>query len=576
MSIEHGYAWRRFSRPAEKRPFRRGSSYEQLKVNLLLSCGEAYFVDTFALYSPRGRSAFQKQASEEMRTEENVIRSDLGKILLKLDELQDRQIREAIEPKEKAVALTAEEQAEALALLKDPNLIQRLLADFEECGIVGEETNKLTGYLAAVSRKLITPLAVIIQSSSAAGKTALMDAVLAFMPEEERVKYSPMTGQSLFYMGETNLKHKILALVEEEGAERAVYALKLLQSEGELTIASTGKYPQTGRMVTHDYKVQGPVMIFVTTTNIDIDPELQNRCIVLTVDESREQTRAIHQRQRERRTLEGLWARQERTEILKRHRNAQRLLKPVHIINPYARRLTFLDDQTRTRRDHDRYLDLIESITVLHQFQRPFKTTRKGTKEAHYLEVTLEDIELANRLMHEVLGRSLDELPPRTRRFLQLLEEMVRRACEALAVGQKSYRFHRRDVLNAIGWSYDRVRIHLERLIELEYVLIHGGHQGRRISYELLYDGQGKDGKPFCVGLLDVEAIRKNRGITTTPTLGGSGGTLEGNPPDFGGHFDPILTPVGPHLEGPENPAGKTVSGQNPEKSPENALKGGE
>ena len=58
-----------------------------------------------------------------------------------------------------------------------------------------------------------------------------MDAVLNMLPEEERVQYSAMTGQSLFYMGETNLKHKILAIAEEEGAERR-YALKLLQSEG--------------------------------------------------------------------------------------------------------------------------------------------------------------------------------------------------------------------------------------------------------------------------------------------------------------------------------------------------------
>ena len=67
---------------------------------------------------------------------------------------------------------------------------------------------------------------MIIQSSSAAGKSSLMEAVLAFVPEEERVQYSAMTGQSLFYMGETDLKHKILAIVEEEGAQRATYALE--------------------------------------------------------------------------------------------------------------------------------------------------------------------------------------------------------------------------------------------------------------------------------------------------------------------------------------------------------------
>ena len=148
-----------------------------------------------------------------------------------------------------------------MALLKDPKLLDRILEDFSRCGVVGEETNKLTGYLAAVSRKLERPLAVILQSSSgAAGKSLLMEAILDFVPEEEREKYSALTGMSLFYFTEEkSLRHKLLAVIEEEGAKRASYALKLLQSEGELTIASTGKDPQTGRLVTQEYRVEGPV-----------------------------------------------------------------------------------------------------------------------------------------------------------------------------------------------------------------------------------------------------------------------------------------------------------------------------
>src|SRR6185503_3015091 len=129
------------------------------------------------------------------------------------------------------------------------------------------------------------------------------------------IKYSAMTGQSLYYLGETNLKHKILAVVEEAGAEKATYALKLLQSEGELTIASTGKDPQTGKLVTQEYHVEGPVMIILTTTAVDIDEELLNRGIVLTVDEDREQTRAIHVLQREMQTLEGLVTKREAERI---------------------------------------------------------------------------------------------------------------------------------------------------------------------------------------------------------------------------------------------------------------------
>src|SRR3989442_2072011 len=125
-----------------------------------------------------------------------------------------------------------------------------------------------------------------------------------------------MTGQSLFYMGETDLKHKVLAIVEEEGASRASYALKLLQSEGVLTIASTGKDAATGKLVTHEYRVEGPVMIFLTTTAIHLDEELLNRCLVLTVNEDRQQIQAIHRQQRDQQTLEGLLDQQEREEIL--------------------------------------------------------------------------------------------------------------------------------------------------------------------------------------------------------------------------------------------------------------------
>ena len=539
-------------------------SYDQLKVNILVSRGETFFVDTFDLYSARSRVGFLKQAAAEFRIKEDILKADLGKVLLKLEELQDKQIRETLEPKEKTVTLTPAEQKEALALLQDPNILNRILEDFRKCGLVGEETNKLVGYLSAVSRKLDLPLGIIIQSSSAAGKTALMESILAFVPEEEKVKYSAMTGQSLFYMSETNLKHKILAIVEEEGAERASYAIKLLLTEGVLTIASTGKDPTSGRLVTHEYKVEGPVMVFVTTTNIEIDPELQNRCIMLSVDESREQTRAIHRLQRERRTLAGLIAKKQKSKILKVHQNAQRLLKPAYVVNHFAPELTFLDDQTRTRRDNEKYLSLIETITLIHQYQRPFKTGYEDGKPYRFLEVLPEDIELANQLTHEVLGHSLNELPPQSRRFLMLLEEMVTAACERLKIERSEYRFYRRDLLDNIGWTYDQIRVHLERLVELEYVLVHRGYQGQRFMYELLYDGKGKDGKPFCVGLIAVENMKSEATIST----------LGGKNLNFGGPLGAVWGGVGRGLGGRATPEGESVAGQKTEICEKNAYIG--
>jgi len=375
--------------------------------------------------------------------------------------------------------------------------------------VVGEETNKLVGYLGVVSRHLEAPLAIMVQSSSAAGKSSLMEAVLAFLPDEQRVQYSAMTGQSLFYMGEQDLKHKVLAIVEEEGAHSASYALKLLQSEGVLTIASTGKDPATGRLLTHQYRVEGPVMIFLTTTAIDLDEEMLNRCLVLSVNEDRAQTQAIHRVQREAQTVEGLLRRRDRDAVLAVHRNAQRLLKPVPVVNPYARELTFHDSQTRTRRDHMKYLTLIRSVALLHQYQRPAKTVQHNGRAVEYIEVTLNDIAVANRLAHEILGRSLDELPPQTRRLLLTVDEMVTAECKRQKMERSDYRFSRRDVREATGWGDTQLKIHLHRLEELEYLLVHRGGRGQSIVYELMFTRPADGGKPVLGGLIDVEKLGK-------------------------------------------------------------------
>jgi len=491
----------------------KNTGFESLRVTLRAACGERWHLDTLDLCSARQREGFIAAAAVETMLKPELLKRDLGKVLLKLEELQEARLKAEAEPKKQEPGMAPEEREAALALLRDPKLLGRILADFAACGVVGEETNKLVGYLAAVSRKLDQPLAVILQSTSAAGKTALMEAVLAFVPPEERVKYSALTGQALYYLGDADLRHKILAIVEEEGAERASYALKLLQSEGELTIASTGKDPHTGRMVTQEYRVEGPVMIFLTTTAVDIDEELLNRCLVLTVDEGREQTAAIHRLQRERETLAGLLRKETRSQVLATHRAAQRLLRPLAVVNPFAEKLTFLDDRTRTRRDHMKYLALIRCIALLHQYQRAVKTmvTPDG-RSVPYVEATLDDIAAANTLAHEVLGRCLDDMPPQTRRLLELIDRMAREVCTARKIEREDFLFSRRQVREFTGWGNSQLHVHLQRLAELEYLCTHRADHGQGFVYELVYDGRGKDGGRFLPGLIDVEKLRSGHG----------------------------------------------------------------
>ena len=488
------------------RGLEKNMSDAMLKVNLrVLGVNKhgdvALHVDTLELNHARPRMAFCKQAADELTVKEETLRREVGLLMLKLEMLRDEQIRKALEPKAPVDAMTEEERGAALELLRDPNLKERILEDFARCGVVGEETNKLLGYFAAVSRHLSEPLAVIVQSSSAAGKSSLMDAVLAFMPEEQRVQYSAMTGQSLFYMSEMDLKHKILAIAEEEGVSGAAYPLKLLQSEHKLSIASTGKDPASGRHITHEYSVEGPVMIFMTTTKHEIDEELLNRCLVLTVNEDREQTKAIHRLQRESQTMAGMLRRKERDTVLAVHRNAHRLLKPVKVVNERALELCFPDSMTRMRRDHMKFLTLIRAVTFLFQYQRPGRTAEIG----EYIETTEADVELAKELLHDVLGRSLDELPAQTRRLLLLIDDMVAAVCGREKIERAEHRFSRRDVREATGWGDSQLKKHLARLEDMEYLIVHRGGRGQSFVYELFFERSTESSRRVLPGMFGYD-----------------------------------------------------------------------
>jgi hypothetical protein len=228
------------------------------------------------------------------------------------------------------------------------------------------------------------------------------------------------------------------------------------------------------------------------------------------------------------------------------HQNAQRLLQTIPVHNPFARRLTFPDENTRLRRDQKKYLTLIRAIALLHQHQRPRRKVCEphGQNGVEHVEVTLEDIAVANRLASEVLGRSLDEMPPQTRRFLNMLHEMVTKACTEKQIEPRHYRFTQREARAFTGWSAFQVKKHLGKLAELEYALIHRGGRGQQFVYELLYAGEGEEGGKFVMGLIDVEKLK-----TTSPTK-----EYDANREHQKADREPLGSPqVAPELQGGSN-----------------------
>jgi hypothetical protein len=209
-------------------------------------------------------------------------------------------------------------------------------------------------------------------------------------------------------------------------------------------------------------------------------------------------------------------------------------LQPLKVLNPYADQLTFLSDKTRTRRDHEKYLTLIDAIALLHQYQRVRRTAQQDGETIEYIEATLEDIAIANALAHEVLGRSLDELPPQTRRVLARVVEMVEQECRTQQVQRAAHRFSRRQLREHTGLSDTQLRVHLERLVELEYLLVHRGMRGQSFVYELLFDGPAASEAPHLSGLIDVATMTRSRGsdpYLAGPTRERSGANAAGSRP---------------------------------------------
>jgi DNA primase catalytic core len=481
----------------EKRTYRiRGLAVlgvDRLRVNVRVEQDGRFHVDTFDLYSARGRRSFQEAVTEAF----GLAESDGAALTTELATVIEALERERVQLKARGRsdaakhAMTAAERDEAMAFLMSPNLIDLILEDFRAVGCVGEETAMLTGYLAALSRLLPEEaLAVLCCARSGAGKSVMQKRIVEFVPPESLIERTCVTKQALFYKDENALVHKVLAIDEEGGAVEAAYALRSLQSAGYLSITSTRTDPQTGKQRAEDYRVNGPVAIFLTTAHPEaLDYETRNRFMILTIDESKEQTRRILEKQRRDDTLDGLISAEAKKAILRRHHNAQRLLQAIRVVNPFANELTYPTDRLILRREQKKYLMLIKTIALLNQYQRERKTQTVAGETITYIEVTRRDIEIATGLAQQILRRNLDELAPPSRSLLIEIRRLVVAKMKEQKIPQHHAIIDRKEIQEATGLSLWHLRDYLQQLVEYEYLVPLLGRKGRRYVYELVWDG---------------------------------------------------------------------------------------
>ncbi len=479
----------RYYRVRRLDPFR----LDSLRVNLKATHQGLWHLDTFDLYAERQRRNFISMAKKLIRLDQGFLYQDLLRIT---DDLEDRQARLILEKKPQFEEMSSLEKEEAMKFLKADDIITEILKDFKDLGIAGEEINILAGYLALLSRKLKDPISVILYGSKGSGKEALRDALLDVVTENDVEQFTKLSPQVLFYRDELSLKNRVLVIDDEHSLRDLEPVLLGLQQKG-LSYSVTHKIPESGKLKSHDYKVKGPMSIMATASDMKTMKSIMNYFLVLKVDESKEQTERILLKQLHDKTLEGI-LRGKRIEIIKRkHRNAQKLLKNYVVANPYAKDLKYGAESLDARSLQPKYLSLIDTVCLLRQFHK--EPRRIEDSQDEYIEVDLIDIEIANKLMGELM-KSRSPLSQQAQKALRDLEQYVAEKAAAHKISKEGVSFIKSELQALAHLSAYRVRAVLDEFLEAGYLEVLSGSQGKTIEYRL---SSGKGLKPDFVKLCD-------------------------------------------------------------------------
>ncbi len=485
----------------------KGLDQNHLRIVLDAKTDTARHIDHLDLYASRARKAFSGACAERLGLEAGKIEDDLLALLELVEQMQRQQAARQAAAVDQKPAMTDEEEREARAFLKMPKLLDRIAADLEIIGYVGETRSKQLAYLIATSRKLPTPLSAIIRSQSGTGKSFLMECAAELMPPEDVHYFSRLTPQALYYLEPDALVHKLLVVDERDGSEEAEYPIRTLQTKKMLKLAAPIKDPSSGKIKTMVVEVHGPIAYMESTTDQSINPENSNRCFELYLDESEEQTRRIFAAQRRSRTLEGWRDERRKAAVLRVHHNAQRLLRPFKVLIPYIEAIEFPTGATRARRDNQRLLSLIDGVAFLHQDQRPRKHDHDG---AEYIEATVDDYAVAYDLAHQVFAQTTSDLSKPVRDFLDQMEQGVERMAQATKTRLHDFWFTRRMVREATRVPDYLIKLYMRQIEDLEYIQVERAQRGGSFRYRMLPEKKATDS---LGGLPTPQELRKKVGV---------------------------------------------------------------
>ena len=447
------------------------------------------FIDTVNFAKHRYRKSFINEVKEHLYISEDILSNDVHLLTDAIGSMQKDNIDKLTQEKiqyRKTYEMTDPEKKKAMKILENDHIIRdHLLPDTRRSGHAGDELNKEIVYYAGTSRILNEPMSVLLGGNSSGGKSYLLDSILALFPDDERINLTRMTPKSLSHFSKYEISHQILCVDELSGIDPdALSQVRSMLSRGFISLAYTSIDRLTGRMETLQKEVYGPVAIFTSTTQEEsIDEETRNRFLILTIDESPEQTGKVIKSIVYQNTKKGLIAKKEKENMKRKFKAIQKCLKPVDIIIPdsIAKYIHFNNEKISFKRKFNGYISLIRAIALHRQYQKKQYTEKgPGGKVFTYILVDKQDILEANSIITRLYGDCLGELNTVNAKCLSDIMRYCKEQAKGTGLNYWEIEFTRRLIREYARWEHMPLRRAFEKLLEMEYIyLVRGGDRSK-------------------------------------------------------------------------------------------------
>ena len=410
---------------------------------------------------------FIRRSAEKLEISTSLISKAIAELTEELESYRLQQVESKKKTTVQKKELTAIEKQEAIENLKRKDLMEWTMQGYEKTGIVGELNNAMILHFAMVSRKHEDPVSVICLSASGTGKSYLLEKVAGCFPIEDIIENTQMTENSFYYYKRDEIKNKIFLIEDMDGVSGVEYPIRELISKKRISKTVTLK-DNKGNLRTITLTVEGPVTFCGCTTKEKLYEDNANRCILIYLDNTKEQDEKVMHYHKELRA--GLINKTEEQLIREQLQNMQRLIKSMNVINPYAPLIHLPQEVFKPRRTLSLLLSFIEAITLYHQYQSQKEQDSVITHPSH--------IEWALKFLKESLFRKSDELNATLRNFLEELKVMLQT--------QNKTSFYSQEVRFILRKDPRTLRRYLFELQQYGYIKIAGGNKYRKgYEYEL-------------------------------------------------------------------------------------------